>query len=169
MKNKKYIVTEGETDKEVLMAILPKSIIEDSEIVSSRGYSDALSVARSLISSKDHGKVALVVDSDTTDDNELEERKEFINHYIGDVGSKRYRVFMFTPNIESLLTSDRKILEKLLKKNLKDSDWYKIIVSPKRYLTYKIISKTLMEHKKLLENYSKEKSETVKDLIHYLE
>src|SRR5207244_323692 len=80
------------------------------EFSAAGGWSGADSFARSL-RIVGRGSVALVVDSDTTDSNLVEERRRFLQHSLREVRpGNDFLVVVIAPEIEGLLFRDRELL-----------------------------------------------------------
>jgi len=96
---KGFVVVEGKIDKDLLekqWKHKPRNV----EIVEAGGRSSAISLARSILITK-NAPIALVIDADTLNERKIEEQEQFIyeitkhNH-----ADSMFKVFMPKPNLE---------------------------------------------------------------------
>jgi len=130
-----YIVTEGQFDALVLRAILKFKKFEFKyEILASSGYSAALSKSKSLLI-KGNSKIALILDSDSTNELEVNQRKSFVNTYIGDLPIKNsFKAIWLVPEFEIIFVNNIQFLRKLLPKEPAEEILQIAKVSPKKTL-----------------------------------
>lgn len=132
---KKYIITEGITDQLLLKSIL--SLDEersDVQIVAAGGWSSADSLARTLLATSDD-QVALVVDSDSIDPEQIEYRKRFLNRSLNEAGlPSRWRVILIEPEIDALLFTDKELLEKIVGRSIDPFDFIRGRYEPNKVL-----------------------------------
>ena len=119
-----YVVTEGDTDVAVLKRVLPEGIVASAEFVPAGGGMDsARSLARSLLASRQR-PVALVVDADTSDQLEVQERVDFLDYYLRQgAGATRFGVFAAVPEIEVLFFEDRAFVERIAQEHFSERAW----------------------------------------------
>lgn len=109
------IITKGQFDAELLQKVLQDEIVGNSRFISSMGYSSAISKAKS-IAIRLKQPIFLVLDSDTAEHNESEEKKEQIEYIFKSLGkSDQVNVFLFEPEIEVIFFESKKVQGKLLK------------------------------------------------------
>lgn len=97
---KTYVVVEGQVDVELLSRLLGNRPALDIKILTASGRSSVLSLARTLLLSKDL-PVLLVVD---LDDGELDEVSDVLERGLGQVApSRRWKCVVFDPDIETEL------------------------------------------------------------------
>ncbi len=117
---KQYFIVEGAFDKFILERILPEKIVSQTKIINGNGYSIALSRARSLLISTEL-PLSLIVDSDTTNTNRIEERKDFITQSLLQLSTPEYfHIFLAVPEIEAIFFSDQEIVQEIVKSKISD-------------------------------------------------
>lgn len=108
-----YIITEGETDQEILKTVLPPRILGGVDFIVGAGRYSAQSLARSVLATEEV-PVALVLDADTTDKAAIREQLDFLRSSLGRASSGvKYEVFLAIPEIEILLIQDWDFIKKL--------------------------------------------------------
>ncbi|MCU0433376.1 MAG: hypothetical protein MUC87_07990 [Bacteroidia bacterium] len=129
------IITEGEFDAKVLNRLLKdKKFAIRYEILSANGYSSALSKVKSLMTFRNK-KIILLLDTDTIEKNEIEQKKDFVNSYVNSSLSKdNFKVFWAIPEFEIIFLDNKKFLEKLTPKKFTKDLLEVAKVSPKRTL-----------------------------------
>ncbi len=158
---KNYIITEGSFDKKFLEKILPQNVLSNTKLVEGMGYSSAISLAKSIFLNG-NARVLLVLDSDTTDENEIKEKGNYIKNTFNLISSdSEYKLFYLVPEIEALFFVDKNFIEKTfaiqmnerefelsksnpkssLKKLSKNVDYYKTIDNCLNILSNDIIQK----------------------------
>lgn len=129
-----YIVTEGNTDIEILRTLLPKEYLEDLEFVNGKGSYSAQSLASTIVDVR-RRSVALVLDADTLDEATVNEKKTFLYQTIRPTKSHTFfEVFIAVPEIEILFFHDKGLLEDILGKKISDAEWAFSKVKPRKYL-----------------------------------
>lgn len=129
-----YVMVEGVLDKYILETILPQDIVAQSKFIIGNGYNIALSKARSILISSQL-PLLLILDSDTTDQTTIEEKKDFICQYVGKLASPgRFHVVMAVPEIEILFFQNREALELLVGSEITQEQWYLGQSKPKQIL-----------------------------------
>ena len=95
----------------------------------------ARSLARSLLASRQR-PVALVVDADTSDQLEVQERVDFLDYYLRQgAGATRFGVFAAVPEIEVLFFEDRAFVERIAQEHFSERAWELAKRHPKDCLT----------------------------------
>jgi len=137
-----YFVVEGISDKILLEKMLPPEFVSKTKFIVSKGYNTAISKARSILVTSEI-PVYILVDSDTTNQNSIDEKKDYITQMLAQVSeSDRFKVLMSIPATEILLFYDKSVFESLFSVKVDDKQWEHAKYEPKR---------TLME---LIKNYN---------------
>lgn len=130
---KSVVITEGESDVILLKALVGRKN-EDIEFVKAGGWSGADSLARSYLADGRHN-VALIVDADAYEPEQVEERRKFLRASLGSVALRtRWEVFVVAPEIEALLFADRHALEDLVGQTVSDAEFQEGKFEPKKVL-----------------------------------
>ena len=128
----KVIICEGNSDSVLLRQLL--SIPPDAKFIAAGGRSNANSLARTYLTKPDTF-VLLALDSDTTTDTGVGERKDFLNWALGQVArSERWHVLLFIPEIESILFRNRLVIQEVLQRNITDAEFVEGKYNPKKFL-----------------------------------
>ncbi len=134
MKNKTYIITEGEFDSALLSQILP-DITEQPQsvsVIAASGYSSALAIARSVLLQT--GQPALLlIDADTNDPSRIKEKRDFIEEYVR-INGLSCKVILAVPELEILFFDNKGALENALQKTISDEFWQLAQSAPRRAL-----------------------------------
>lgn len=137
-----YFVVEGISDKILLEKMLPPEFVSKTKFIVSSGYNTAVSKARSILAASEN-PVYILVDSDTTDPQTVDEKKDYINQMLGQVSlSDRFKVLLSIPETEILLFYDKSVFESLFSVKVDDRQWEHAKYEPKRTL------------RELIQNYS---------------
>lgn len=117
------IIVEGETDKLIVERLLPKQILDTSTILVGKERSNAESLARSILTTKQR-PIVLIYDADTTDEQAIYEQREFSAWYLnrGAVDIP-FHTIIAVPTIEAIFFHNRNLLEKLLNRQFSDMEW----------------------------------------------
>ena len=130
---KTFIITEGESDKLLLTALL--RLPQEATIVSAGGRSSADALARSYLVNGDNN-VAFVLDADTLDHHQLEERRQFYHQSLKQVALRsKWRVVMMVPEIEVLFFRKPSVLESLVGRTITEEEIIQGRFNPKQTLT----------------------------------
>jgi hypothetical protein len=144
--NRFTVVTEGKHDVALLKTLL--NITDDNtnvKFVAAGGWSSADSLARSYLIHGDTN-VALVVDADTTDPSQVEDRKRFLHMSLGEISSSAmWKVFVIDPEIERLLFEDHDVVEALVGRPISDTDFVSASFEPKAVLQRLLHGQSLTE------------------------
>jgi len=118
-----YIVTEGQSDANLLKRLLPAQLEKNVVFVVGSGSSDAQSLARSILAVKHH-PVAFVLDADTVDAELIKERVDLNQDLLryASAGTP-FKVLLAVPTIETILFQDRVLLEQLTQHRFTDVEW----------------------------------------------
>lgn len=102
-----YIVTEGAAEVELLRRLVGDAVPSDAvEFINAHGRSSAVSLARSLLVARP-GYVVLFVDSETTNEQRIEEVRAMLNEYLRVVADdSRFKVLLAVPELEGFLFKD---------------------------------------------------------------
>lgn len=119
-----YIVTEWDFDKELVEMIIPDDLQERVSVLSAGGYSAALAMARSILSARHKSNAILVVDADTLDDHNIQEREDFIRSYMNRISAdERFAILLQKPEIEAVFFEDKSALEHLTHRSFSDLEF----------------------------------------------
>ncbi len=126
-----YIVTEGQTDADVLQKLLPDHLIKDVVFVVGSGKYSAQSLASTLLATR-RIPTALIVDADQ----EAEaEQHDFLHSLLRRVSpGVAFEVFLTVPEIEVILFQDKRLLERLTGRQLTQLEWDMGKRDPKEFL-----------------------------------
>jgi hypothetical protein len=110
---KAYIVSEGPFGAQFLHAILPHDLLRGVEFVPCKGTYDATTMASSLLAAR-RTPVALVVDSDTTDSESIQERRITLRDLLMTAAAGiPFAAILAVPEIEAVLFQDPALLRNL--------------------------------------------------------
>lgn len=142
-----YVVTEGQTDADVLRRVLRDELVREVEFVAGGGRSAAESLARSLLASKQL-PVVLVVDADTTDEQKVDEQLDFLRYYLDQgSGCAPFEVLAAVPEIETVLFEDQSLVERVTNHKFSEREWKIAKRQPKESLTTALTDRpNLVEH-----------------------
>lgn len=119
-----YIVTEWEFDKKLVEMIIPEELQERVSVLSAGGYSAALAMARSILSARHQSNAILVVDADTLDEHNIQEREDFIRSYMNRISAdERFAILLQKPEIEAIFFEDKSALEHLTSRSFSDLEF----------------------------------------------
>lgn len=165
--NKRLIITEGIFDKEFLEKVLPNEIIDDTRLIAGQGYSSSISKAKS-ISLHSKTQIFLIMDSDTSNEFEINEKKENILSVFRMLGKEnQIYIFFFIPELEVVFLQDDYFREKHLTNILKSKS--NQLLSPSQLIKSKQINRfQLLEKIGKSEIESLRKNTYVKDLINLI-
>lgn len=111
--DEKLMITEGAFEAQLLKKILPEKIKRNLKFISSTGFGSAISKAKSL-SIRLNKNIILVLNSNTINPNETEEKKEQIEFIFRSLGKEHsVEVFLFQPNIEVIFLESNMVKDKL--------------------------------------------------------
>jgi len=145
-----YVVTEGESDVELLRRLLPEAIVKDTAFVAGSGSYSAQSLATTILAVK-RRPVALVVDADTEDGLLVQERLDFLRELLRQTSSGvPFEVFIAVPEMEAVLFENKSALEHLLKQQFYDREWAIAKHSPKDSLTT-VLGNRVLDIEKMLD------------------
>lgn len=104
------IICEGQTDADILQALLPESAARGARFLIGHGKSSGVSKARTLLL-RPASSVLLIEDADTLNDDLIQERRDFIHGALSLVSSpERFDAFIFVPEIEVVFFQDTDFL-----------------------------------------------------------
>jgi hypothetical protein len=127
------VITESESDAAFVRSLIGRGS-DKMRYIPAGSWSSADSLARSYLTDP-KTKVAIVVDADSSDPNQVEERKRFLRRSLGQIADKtRWRVIVIAPEVERLLFDDRHILEELVQDKVSDTDFVEGQYNPKKVL-----------------------------------
>jgi hypothetical protein len=115
-----YIVVEDKQDAALIRALLKSDFdltTDGIKIVEGNGYSGAESLTRTLLITRQQ-PVILVVNADS---NDPRERQQFLESSIGQYADRRlWKVLVAVPALESILFTDRSVVESLVETEASD-------------------------------------------------
>jgi hypothetical protein len=115
---KLLIVVEGQTDANILRAILGDELKSKTRFFSGQGKMGALTVGRNLLV-HEGGPVLMVIDSDTLSTEQSEEEEALAGYALASVAfGAIFGVFTFKPEIEVVFFEAPRGLERLLGKTI---------------------------------------------------
>lgn len=135
-KTMKYLIFEGEFDQLVITRIIPKELLVGCKLVVGAGYTSSISIGKSIYSRGDND-VALVVDSDTMDEKEVDERYSYIKSSFGTIPSNsKLEIIMFTPEIEKVFFYDKDFVESFFERKFTNFELMSALRDPQFYMRY---------------------------------
>ncbi len=128
-----YIITEDDFNKDLVEMLVPEEYQGKVSVLSAGGYSAALSMARSILSSRHQSNTILVVDANSNNDDNIEEREDFIRSYMHLISNDdRFAILLQKPNIEVAFFEDKDALESLTGKDYSDLEFHLAKDNPKQ-------------------------------------
>jgi predicted ATP-dependent endonuclease of OLD family len=132
---KAYIVCEGALDQQLLQRILPGEFLSTVGIVAAGSLSSVKSMARSLVVRRQI-PVAIVVDADTVNADQVEERRREIKEIVESVAvNTPVEVILAVPAIETIFFQDPLLLSHLLGNTPSQEILSLAVYQPKQALT----------------------------------
>ena len=108
-----YIVTEEAFDKLLLEKVLPSAILANVEILSSGGYSAALSKASSILSYW-HEPIILIANAQSNNNEAIRAKRSFIYEVLSATASDSlFKIVLVEPEFDVLFFQDIDVLRKL--------------------------------------------------------
>lgn len=140
----KIIVTESEMDKLLWSRIF--SGIENIKITAGSGYSSALTLASSILTY--HKKpVLLLLDADSNDQTDIDERYSFVNSYLDmSTPDAVFKIILFQPELETVFFEDAKVAEHLIGRHLTELELESARLRPKQFLQRELQSASNKTH-----------------------
>ena len=106
------ILTEGESDAALLDRVLSDDVKAKSRVITSRGYSSMISMAKSILVKSDV-YIMLIMDSDTTNKSVIEDKKKDILYLFASIGKREHvRIFFFVPEMEVVFFENEEFRDK---------------------------------------------------------
>ncbi|MFZ3006040.1 MAG: hypothetical protein WA047_07670 [Phenylobacterium sp.] len=99
-----FLVVEGPSDAAVMRTLITAAEIPDVAVISGRGKSSAMSLAKSLAVSRS-ARVAVLVDADTRDPRQIDEQRRTFRDLQGSAAGLT-RLFLAVPTLEEELFPD---------------------------------------------------------------
>ena len=167
------IITEGEFDAKVLKRLFKdKSFDIKYEIISANGYSSALSKVKSLLTLRDK-KIILLLDTDTIEKNEINQKEDFVNSYINtSLYKDNFKAFWAIPEFEIIFLDNSKFLSLLTNKEI-SKDLIEVAKNSPRLLIETISKKRREEYIPILDKKEVRdeffKNGLIKEICDYLE
>jgi hypothetical protein len=132
---KVYLVTQHKSDTAIFEKLLSEKIVDKVFVVEGAGRSSARSLAASILAVKQR-PVALIVDADTTDADDIQAQKYMLREllYRASPGIP-FEVFLAAPEIEAVFLQDRSFIERLANRQFSDAEWQAAALHPKKFLS----------------------------------
>jgi hypothetical protein len=128
-----YVITEGQTDLDVLEKLLPELVTKDTGLILT---DSAVSHSRTILTTK-RIPVAVVADANTDDEAAIYEQQDTLQYLLQQASARvPFKVLLAIPSIETIFFQDRPLLEQLLNRHLTDTEWQLAQYHPKKSLTY---------------------------------
>ncbi|WP_019500141.1 hypothetical protein [Pseudanabaena sp. PCC 6802] len=158
-----YIVTEGQSDVDILRKLLPEEIAQQVSIIGRNGRSSAISTAAGIMIDK-RKPVALVLDSDTEDQRNINAQLSTLNYLLRQaLAGNTFKVILAIPEIETIFAQDRSLLSKIVGKQVEEMEWEYAKSQPKKYFKkllsdspqwlYEILNKLTEEDIQILQQH----------------
>ena len=110
---KAYIICEDDLDSQLLQRVLPRELLNSVGIVVGGSLSSVKSMARSLVVRR-RVPVAIIVDADTVDPDQVEERRREVKEIVEGVAANTpVGVILAVPAIESVFFQDISLISRL--------------------------------------------------------
>jgi hypothetical protein len=138
MKNENInIIVEGRIDAQIIQVILESETELSFDYYVSGGYSSAISMAKTLLLKKQNSTTILIIDADSTREEEINTRKEFVESYLSNriELKSNFKLVIFSPELLSIFFHSKELLEKITGISLSDSDFIIGQSSPKKFIT----------------------------------
>ncbi len=117
MMTQAYVITEGETDREILETVLHPQSLAYVEFIVGAGRYSAQSLARSVLAMEGI-PVALVVDADTAVESSVQERRGLLQNALRQASpGVEFLVCLAVPEIEILLVQDWSFIQDLTERS----------------------------------------------------
>lgn len=129
-----YIITEEAFDKQLLEKVLPSAILAKVEILSSGGYSAALSKASSILSYW-HEPIILIANAQSNNNEAIRAKRSFIYEILSATASDSlFKIVLVEPEFDVLFFQDMDILKKLTQGAISELDFNAGKFNPKSTL-----------------------------------
>lgn len=130
-----FIVVEGPKDEQLIDAVMSAMAVRGPyEIVRAEGKSHAVSVAGTMLT-LDEGPVILALDSDTTSEHLLAEQRSDLRALLNRAASPQlWRLVFFVPELESVLTHDDAVVQRIFGRHLDEVEQALREVAPRKAL-----------------------------------
>jgi hypothetical protein len=129
-----YIITEAETDSEILKAVLPEMLTQDVTWGSSQGRYGIQSLASTLLATRQK-PVLVVLDSDTLDTATTHEIQNATEALLGRVApAEKFHVTVVMPELETIFFEDRALFARIFEHEPTALEWESGKYAPKQLL-----------------------------------
>lgn len=142
------IIVESQFDARLLKRVLKPEIVQRSMFIYAGGFHALTSVARTHLAM--YPELVLVIgDADTTDVEQIEDRRELMRLLLSQAGSAdRFRIVLIEPEMEAVFFQDRSALEKWLGMAIDESDYVRAEFVPKKIFEKLLLQNTTLGTKK---------------------
>ncbi len=124
------VITEGQTDIDILKRILPSKLAKEVEFVAGGGWSGAQSSAVTILA-KRQIPVALVIDADGNDEQTIHEKLDSSRWLLRQAAvNVDFEVFLAVPQIEAIFFQDQPFLEEVTHREFTDLEWRLMKLQP---------------------------------------
>ncbi|MDX2039838.1 MAG: hypothetical protein SF097_01255 [Acidobacteriota bacterium] len=128
---KACVITEGQTDIDILKRVLPPSLTKEVEFVDGGGWSGAQSSAVTILA-KRQIPVALVIDADANDEQTIHEKLDFSRWLLKQAAVQvPFEVFLAIPEVEAVFFQDQPFVEEIANRKFTDLEWRLMKLQPK--------------------------------------
>lgn len=125
------VVTEGQTDIDILKKVLPPKLAKEVEFVAGGGWSGAQSSAVTILA-KRQIPVALVIDADGNDEQTIHEKLDSSRWLLKQAAVQvPFEVLLAVPQIEAVFFQDRPFLEDATNRKFTDLEWKLMKLQPR--------------------------------------
>jgi hypothetical protein len=132
--NKIYLITEGQSDEDILKELLPEDAIANAKFVIGSGRYSAQSLARSILAVR-HEPVALVLDADTTELAAIREQQAFLREALRQAAAGApFGIFLAEPELEILFLESPEFLGNLSTRDFSPIELELARSSPRKFL-----------------------------------
>ncbi len=170
---KACIVTEGQTDIDILKRLLPPQLTREVEFIVGGGWSAAQSLAVSILA-KRRIPVALVIDADANDEQIIHEKLDFSRWSLKQAAvNVPFEVFLAVPQIEAVFFQDQSFLENATHRKFSNLEWRLMKLQPKELFASNPMEKSRLL-KTILDHLTRESIKVlqthplIKSLINFL-
>ena len=127
---KACVITEGQTDIDILKRVLPPRLTKEVEFVDGGGWSGAQSSAVTILA-KRQIPVALVIDADANDEQAIHEKLDFSRWLLKQAAlNVPFEVFLAVPQIEAVFFQDQPFLQEVMNRKFTDLEWRLMKLQP---------------------------------------
>jgi hypothetical protein len=128
-----YIVTEGQSDVDILQKLLSTQILQQVNIIGRNGRSSAIATSARIMIDK-RKPVVLVVDSNTEYEGDVNTQLDTLNYLLRKASAETtFKIILAIPEMEAVFAHDRSLLSKIVGKPVEEMEWEYAKSQPKKY------------------------------------